>query len=99
VVYFDLNRNGTIDAGEARLSGWRIFIDRVGEDGVLVIGVASVTTDAAGKFSISTLAPGTYRLRIAAHAGYRVTSPGTGYRWVTVAAGGVMSANFGEARI
>jgi hypothetical protein len=76
-----------------------VFID-ANRNGSLDAGESSTTTDAAGRYAFDALEPGTYLVRIVQQPGYRRTSPGAGYRQVTVAAGDAIgSRNFGEKRL
>lgn len=99
LVFMDADKDGTKDPAEAPLPAWRVYIDADG-DGALDASEISVLTDAAGKFSFSGVAPGTYRVRVIGSTNYRMTAPTSGYLSVTVAAGQTVSAgNFGLKRL
>lgn len=58
-VFNDLNDNGLLDAGEQGISGRTVFIDTNG-DSVLEADEPSAITDAFGKYSFASVAPGSY---------------------------------------
>ena len=99
VVYLDVNANGTIDNGETGSGAWTAYIDANG-NGLLDGDELSVVTDTVGRFAFTSLDAGTYRVRVAPRANYRQTSPGAGYRSVSVPAGGIVAKlNFGQTPI
>jgi uncharacterized repeat protein (TIGR01451 family) len=71
-VYEDSDADGSHDGGENGLAGRTVFVD-VDEDGVLDAGEPSQTTDGAGDYSFTGLAPGTYRVRAAGEPGWVCT--------------------------
>ncbi|MGL4551746.1 MAG: S8 family serine peptidase, partial [Gemmataceae bacterium] len=58
VVFADRNANAAQDAGEAALAGRTVFLDR-NNNGRLDVGEASARTDAAGRYRLIDLGPGT----------------------------------------
>lgn len=97
-VFNDADRDGVKDSGEAGLSGWRVFIDR-DNDGRLDTGEASVLTDSSGNYKFTTLAAGTYRVRVVQQSGWTRTAPSGGSYSITLAAGRTSTGrNFGERR-
>jgi Ca2+-binding RTX toxin-like protein/Leucine-rich repeat (LRR) protein len=70
----DLNGNGTRDAGEPGLAGWRIFLD-TNQNGSLDAGEVSTTTDANGNYSFNNLAAGSYSVAEVTQPGWFQTSP------------------------
>jgi hypothetical protein len=66
--YLDHNNNGTMDAGEPGLAGWKIHY-----------GNDSAVTDASGNYSFCDLGPGTDSLWEVSQAGYTLSEPAIGY--------------------
>ena len=98
-VYMDADRDGGRDAGELGLGGWTVFAD-ANANGLLDDGEATALTNERGRYALSGMGPGSYQVRIVQQSGYRRTSPGAGYRQVTLSPGEVIDArNFGEKRI
>lgn len=89
-AYDDANGDGVLNGAEAGLSGKTVFVD-ADADGVLDAGETSATTDASGNWRITSLAAGTYSLRVVPGAGYVQTQPASGPISVTVGSGGVAS--------
>jgi hypothetical protein len=99
LVYMDANKNGTIDNGESGMVGWTVYVD-ADRDGVLDDGELTALTDDLGKFQFGSLPAGSYQLRVIPQSTYRATSPGAGYRPVSLPAASVSAKlNFGEKRI
>ncbi|MBC7783109.1 MAG: hypothetical protein H7144_04655 [Burkholderiales bacterium] len=73
-LFFDSNKNGKYEAGEALQSGKTVFIDLDG-DNVLDANEVKVTTDAKGAYSFNGLIAGTYKVRRVIPAGFKVTTP------------------------
>jgi len=97
-VFNDPNANGSKDAGEGGLAGWRVFVDADG-DGVFDASETSVLTDATGKYRLS-IAPGSYRIQVLIPNGWAATIPGSAARKITLAGGGTTSnKNFGVRQI
>jgi uncharacterized delta-60 repeat protein len=84
-VFNDFNGNGVRDSGETALAGIKVYID-ANKNGVFDVGEKSTTTNAAGNWSFA-LPAGTYRVREVPPAGYRISSPATGYFDITVLSG------------
>jgi hypothetical protein len=96
LVYNDANGNGVRDSGEAVISGQKLFIDK-NLNSILDAGEPTFTTGAAGTFTFSGLAAGTYRIREVTMSGWRWTNPSSGYFNVTVTTGQIVTGkNFGE---
>ncbi|MBL9168128.1 MAG: right-handed parallel beta-helix repeat-containing protein [Verrucomicrobiales bacterium] len=78
-VFRDANANGTRDSGESLLPAWNLELS----------GAASgaVASAASGRFAWANLPPGDYQLALEARAGWIQTSPGTGSRALSLAAG------------
>jgi uncharacterized protein (DUF2141 family) len=93
-VYNDKNSNGKLDSGEAGIANVLMYLD-LKKDGKIDAGDPTFTTNSAGAFSITGLAPGTYRLREVVLSGYKVTNPSASYFDVSVASGAaVKNENF-----
>ncbi|MDQ3933482.1 MAG: chitobiase/beta-hexosaminidase C-terminal domain-containing protein [Actinomycetota bacterium] len=74
--YEDLNADGDRDGGEPGLPGWTVYVDYNG-NGSLDTGEPSDDTDASGAYAIEDVrAPGTYRIREVAQAGWTCSQPG-----------------------
>ncbi|MDB5300216.1 MAG: Cna domain protein, partial [Phycisphaerales bacterium] len=84
-VFNDFNGNGVRDSGETALAGIKVYID-ANKNGIFDIGEKSTTTNAAGNWSFA-LPAGAYRVREVPPAGYRISSPATGYFDITVLSG------------
>jgi hypothetical protein len=98
-VYNDKNANGIKDAGEAGLSGWRVFVD-VDGDGVFDGDEPSTLTDATGKYRLTSVGGGTWRIQVALPSKWTGTVPGSAARKITLASGGTTSnKNFGVKQI
>jgi hypothetical protein len=86
-VYEDANVNHLRNAGEAGVQGVRVYVD-ANKNGVFDSTEKSTFTDAAGKYTIGSLASGTDRVRLVqADAAAVIDSPAAGYYDVTVASG------------
>src|SRR5206468_6292055 len=56
-VFADNNGNAKVDAGEAGISGRKLYIDK-NKNGILDAGEPTITTGANGAFTFSSLAAG-----------------------------------------
>jgi uncharacterized delta-60 repeat protein len=98
----DLDGDGVKDASEKPLAGWKAFIDS-NNDGVFTPGEKYAVTDSSGKYKLSGLTPGTYRIREVRLTGWNRTKPAgvypLGYYDVTVAVGqAVFGKDFGNKK-
>lgn len=84
-IYDDANGNGSRNAAEPGLAGWRVFLD-ADRDGVLGPAEHSTSTDAAGAYRLTALAPGAYTVRQLSPAGWRRTTSRSNYA-VTISGG------------
>jgi hypothetical protein len=95
-VFNDANDNGLQNSGETGLSGWRVYVDLT-DTGTYKSTDPSVVTGTGGTWSFTTLAAGTYYIRIVPQSGWKLTTPSSGYFKFTVGAGGIRVDNlFGE---
>jgi hypothetical protein len=74
LAFNDVNDNGVQDSGEPGLGGVFIYLD-TNNNGVFDTGEPSTTTNSAGQFSFTGLAPGTYVVRESTPVGYVETDP------------------------
>ena len=77
-VFNDLNSNGKRDSGETGLSKVTVYLD-VNNNKKIDTNEKSTTTDGAGNFSFSNVAPGAYIIRQIVPAGMSQTSPAQGF--------------------
>jgi hypothetical protein len=68
-TFDDTDRDGQYDIGEKKTSGKTVFLD-TNNNGKLDSGERSIVTDAAGNFSFTKLAAGTYHIRRVFPSGY-----------------------------
>ncbi len=97
VVYEDSNTNGQRDTGEPPLSGITVYLDS-NDNGILDTGEPSTTTNAAGQYSFTGLAPLTYQVRQIVPMGRMQSEPANGAaHTVTVMVSQTVSdVNFGN---
>lgn len=94
-VFSDANSNGTKDAGEGGLGGVTVFVD-ANWNNRLDAGEKTATTDASGNYTLSGLASGGYSIRSVAPSGGTLTSPASGYHYISLAANQALAGrNFG----
>jgi hypothetical protein len=93
--YRDLDGDGVVpvEVGDTPLAGFTIYVD-YDNDGVLDFSEPSAVSNGAGVYSITGVAPGTWRVREQVNAGYSNTFPLTAdafgrYHSVTVASNSV----------
>ncbi len=72
-VFLDSNRNGTQDASDGGLRGWRVFIDK-DNDGVLDKNEYVVRTSSTGRFEFFDLGVGTYTIRVLGYPEFAATT-------------------------
>jgi protocatechuate 3,4-dioxygenase beta subunit len=97
-VFNDADANSAKNTGESGVANVKIFLD-ADKDGMLDTGEKTATTDAGGNFKFTGLAAGSYRIREVVPAGYRRTTPSSGYFDVTLAANqAVTGKNFGNTQ-
>lgn len=102
-VYNDLNNNGSRQSGEPAMAGVQVFAD-YNNDGFYTVGEKVATTNSSGNYTLSGLAPGTYRIREVRPSSYNRTQPAgaypLGYYDVTLSVGlAVSGRNFGNHHI
>ena len=74
IKWNDADGDGEIDASEAKLSDWTIFLDD-NQNGQLDASEISTVTDAQGKYEFSNLDAGTYTVSEVLKSGWKQTSP------------------------
>ena len=100
-VYNDANGNGSQDAGDTSLSGWRVYLDANG-NGSLDTGETSVVTDSSGNYALHGLAAGSYTVAIAPQANFSETHPAAPGTYAVTLATDTSTAtgkNFGEHQV
>lgn len=75
-VYNDANNNGTLDAGDAGLGGWTVFVDVNGSG--QPAGQPSAVTAADGTYSIQNIPNGSFPVRVVGQSGFTCTQPANG---------------------
>ncbi len=86
----DMDGNGTKDAGDVGISGWKIYINGSATD--------SATTDVDGNYSFTNLGPGTYSLSEGVQAGWVQTT--TNPSAIITSSGTVVNGqNFGNFQL
>lgn len=85
VVFYDKNKNGKLDTGEA-LAGVTIYLE-TSTGGV----ITSTRTGTNGSWSFNDLAAGTYVVKAAAVAGHTLSSPTAGSFKITIGSGSVLA--------
>jgi hypothetical protein len=73
-LYVDYDSSNTREPVEPPLAGWTVFAD-LDRDGQLDPGEPNVKTDAAGRYTVPGLPPGTYAVRAVAQAGWSQVTP------------------------
>jgi hypothetical protein len=99
-VWTDSNFSTTFDTGEPRGAGQVVFID-TNNNGSLDTSEPRVGTDAAGNYRFSSLAAGTYNVRLLVASGFYQSFPlNNSPAIITLAAGGSRTGvNFGTMMI
>jgi secreted trypsin-like serine protease len=69
VLFDDLNKNGTREAGENGLKDWTVYLDANG-NGALDTGERTVLTTAAGNYSFADVAQGNIKVGVKMRLGY-----------------------------
>lgn len=90
-VFNDANGNGTKDSGEANRSGVTVYID-ANWNNVLDAGEKSTTTDPNGNYTLSSVAAGSYALRVVVPSGTTLIAPSATYHSVAITNGGALTA-------
>jgi uncharacterized delta-60 repeat protein len=96
----DSNGDGVKQSTEGVLVGWRAFVDS-NNNGFYDVGEISAVSNSSGFYSLTGLAPGTYRIREVRQDGWTRTKPAgvypLGYYDVTLAVGQAVSGkDFGN---
>ncbi|MFC1971395.1 hypothetical protein ACFLV0_05685 [Chloroflexota bacterium] len=96
----DLDADGVIqEDGEPGLEGWTIFVD-YNDDGVLDANEPSAVTLDNGRYTITGIEPGTWKVKEVTQAGWTNLSPGLGYYEETFQSGyhSLSGRNFGNCQ-
>jgi lysophospholipase L1-like esterase len=98
-LFADANVNGRLDANEAGIAGWTVYLD-ADNNGSLDAGESSVNTDTQGNYSFTDLDAGNYVVRYHLAPGWQAT-PGATASYVVAAAAGqtVTSRDFAASLI
>jgi len=91
-LWNDFDKDGTYDAGEARLVGWTVF-DDVNKNGKLDADETHVTTDASGNYLLGNLSPGVHTITAITPSGWLPTAPGQGGASATIIANTAPTGN------
>jgi hypothetical protein len=75
VIYGDIDRSGSLDAGEQGMGGVTVYLD-ANDNGSLDVGERSTVTASDGSFSFDALAAGITTLRVDAPTAQVPTGPG-----------------------
>ncbi len=91
VKFYDINGNGTKDAGEPGIANWTItLINQTGN-------VVTTITDAVGNYNFTNLATGNYTVNEVQQAGWTQTFPASGIYNITISTGQNMTGiDFGN---
>ena len=90
-VFSDTDKDGVLDATEARLASKKIYIDK-NKNGIFDAGDVSVLSNASGVYTFTGLAAGTYRIRRAdLPSGFKLSVPSAGFYDITISAGQVVT--------
>ncbi|MBM4050803.1 MAG: hypothetical protein FJ279_37380, partial [Planctomycetes bacterium] len=93
----DADFDGVWDTGESPLEGWTIYLDMNG-DSALNTPEPWAVTDHDGRYALTSLLPGDYRVGEVLQSGWTQTAPATAFHDVTLTAGQVVrDLNFGNA--
>lgn len=95
-AFTDSDRDGVLDAGEARLANQLVYVD-ANRNGIRESTELNVRTSSTGEYRFANLVAGSYRIRLADQpAGTTYSVPTTGFHDVTLAASQVVTGrNFG----
>jgi hypothetical protein len=94
-VYDDFNGSGTKEMFEVGMPGITIYID-ADQNGELDMGEVSTVTTDTGAFAFFGVTPGAVRIAADVDLPFKLTAPTSGFRDVTVLAGGtVLNVVFG----
>ncbi|MFO1502612.1 MAG: SdrD B-like domain-containing protein [Steroidobacteraceae bacterium] len=93
-VWRDVNRNGTLEAGEVGIAG--VTLTLTGTDTLGNAVSRTVTTDASGNYSFTGLPAGTYAVAETQPAGFGSSTPNTISGLVLPAAGTLTGNDFGD---
>jgi hypothetical protein len=97
-VYRDTDNDGVRDSAEAGIAGVRVYVDANGND-KFDSNERSASTDSVGRYTLTSLAPGNYSVRIVAPSGHVRTAPSAGKQVVQLGAGkSVTGKDFGAVQ-
>ena len=88
-VFNDADRDGVQDAGEAGLSGIRVYDDK-NNNGRYDSGERSTTTNSSGNYTLGSLSAGQRTVRVVL-SGRTIVSPSAGYHRLTPTSGQVIT--------
>jgi len=99
VKYHDINANGSRDAGEPMLSGWRIYVD-LNNNGLYDGGEPSDITAGDGTYTINGVPIGNWIVREVLVGGWQVTQPSSGFYNVSFPTTGlIQNLDFGNTQL
>jgi hypothetical protein len=97
-VFNDANADGLRGTTEAKLSGWRVFVD-TNNNGMFDPTERAVLTDLAGNYSMTFTSTGTFVVRVQLISGYYQTAPHALAYTVHAPGGSIANALFGVKQI
>ena len=94
-IYDDRDTDGVLDASDAGLAGWKVFLDE-DSDGKLDLNETMATTDSSGRYSFDNVVPGNYSVRQIPESRWATTNSSGNSTPVSVSPGQTVEVNFGN---
>ncbi|MDD2836095.1 MAG: SdrD B-like domain-containing protein, partial [Methanothrix sp.] len=93
--FYDLDGDGSKDAGESGLADWKIYCDD-NNDGSFQDGETYAITDENGAYTLANLVPGTYNVREVLKTGWAQTTPAANLHTVVLTDVNAVDKHFGN---